>query len=353
MVRLNMDFIGPIGDDQGYILVIIDCFSRWIELYACDNATAQEAARCLLEHFGRYGAPAQILSDNGSHFVNETIKEFLTHVGTEHRLTVAYSKEENAIVERSNKEVNRHVRNLVFDRKIQSRWRQNLPFAMRIINAHPNQLTKVAPVHMLFGKALDLDRGIFNEMPSHLSEPTQPMSQHMSRMLKDQSVMIGIHQAKLKARDDSHLSPQSEDFTTFPDGQYVLLDPVGSPKNRLHARKLGPYLVLSHTDNTYTLQNLVTKREVRVNIHRMHPFYYDATRTDPQEVAAHDEEEFFVEAILSHKGDFHKKRELQFEVRWLGYTSDYDSWEPWKSLMHVDKLHEYLRSIGQEKHIPK
>ena len=93
MVRLNIDFVGPINteDDTGYILVVIDTFSKWVELYSCENATAAESANCLLQHFGRYGAPSQILSDNGSHFVNELITEFLALVGTEHKLTIAYS----------------------------------------------------------------------------------------------------------------------------------------------------------------------------------------------------------------------------------------------------------------------
>ena len=34
MVRLNIDFVGPIhpDDDSGYILVIIDTFSKWVTL---------------------------------------------------------------------------------------------------------------------------------------------------------------------------------------------------------------------------------------------------------------------------------------------------------------------------------
>ena len=51
----------------GYILTIIDPFTRCGELCLCD---AQEAARCLFEHFRRFRAPSQILSDRGSHFVN-------------------------------------------------------------------------------------------------------------------------------------------------------------------------------------------------------------------------------------------------------------------------------------------
>ena len=120
MVRLNIDFVGPINtdDDSGYILVIINTFSKWVERYPCKNTTAKAAAECLLQHFGRYEAPFQILSDNGSHFVNELITEFLALVGTEHVLTLAYPKEENTVVERANKEVYRHIRHVCFDRQL-------------------------------------------------------------------------------------------------------------------------------------------------------------------------------------------------------------------------------------------
>ena len=110
-----MDFIGPYPD-KGYILVIICTFTRWVELYPVSEATAKAACTALLKHFGRYGAPTGIRSDNGSHFVNTVIQQFLTAVGTQHNLTLAYSSEENALVERCNKEVNRHIRAFTFDK---------------------------------------------------------------------------------------------------------------------------------------------------------------------------------------------------------------------------------------------
>ena len=68
-----------------------------------------------LKHFGRFGASYQLRSDNGSHFIADLIREFLLLIGVKHCLTLAYSKEENAIVERYNKEINRHLRALTYD----------------------------------------------------------------------------------------------------------------------------------------------------------------------------------------------------------------------------------------------
>ena len=142
MVRLNIDFVGPFSDG-GYILTIIDTFTRWVELYVCESADAAEAARCLFEHFGRFGAPSQILSDRGSHFVNHVIMEFLSYVGIEHCLSIAYSKQENSLVERTNKEINRHTTSLFFDNLIKDNWRNAKPIVHRILNSTYSERTKI------------------------------------------------------------------------------------------------------------------------------------------------------------------------------------------------------------------
>jgi hypothetical protein len=80
---------------------------------------------------------------------------------------------------------------------------------------------------------------------------------------------------------------------------------------------------------------------------------FDPKKTDPQKVAAHDADEFHIEMILSHRGRFSNKRDLEFKVRWTGFDETYDTWEPWKSLKDVEQLHDYLRLIKLAHEIPK
>ena len=77
---MNIDYVGPFPD-KGYILVIIDAFSRWTEMFWCKDATAESAAESLLTHFSRFGSPNMIRSNRGSHFANDLIKEFLDLTG--------------------------------------------------------------------------------------------------------------------------------------------------------------------------------------------------------------------------------------------------------------------------------
>ena len=133
MECLNIDFIGPFPD-QGYILVKVDTFTCWVELYYTTDATALSAVECLLKHFGRFGAPHQLRSDNGPPFIADVIREFLHLIGVSHTLTLAYSEQENAIVGRYNKEINRHLRALTFENLSVTDYKKSLPFVQRILN---------------------------------------------------------------------------------------------------------------------------------------------------------------------------------------------------------------------------
>ena len=136
MERTLKHFLAQNDTCSRYILVVVCTFTRWVELYATIDATSQSTAESLLQHFGRFGGPRQLRSDRGPHFIAEVIEQFLTLLGVEHELTLAYSKEENAIVERFNKEINRHLRALTFDNLSSDNYKQSLPFVQRILNAN-------------------------------------------------------------------------------------------------------------------------------------------------------------------------------------------------------------------------
>jgi transposase InsO family protein len=139
MQVINIDTIGPLPkDEEGneHILVIIDCFTRWVELYPLKDVRALSAAKKLLEFAGRFGIPVKIRSDRGTQFVNEIIQELLSLIKCDHELTIAYSKEENGIVERVNQEVIRHLRDMLWDVRIFEHWSfACIPLIMRIINS--------------------------------------------------------------------------------------------------------------------------------------------------------------------------------------------------------------------------
>jgi len=77
----------------------------------------------------------------------------------EHKLTIAYSKEENATVERANQEVIRHLRTLLYNE-----WSfEELPLVQRIMNTLEKTATGVTPAEFILINSLRLTKSIFTE----------------------------------------------------------------------------------------------------------------------------------------------------------------------------------------------
>jgi transposase InsO family protein len=319
MEVLNIDAIGPVAkDDFGnkFILVVIDCFTRFVELYPVPDTAGLSAARALLQHIGRYGVPSRIRSDRGPQFVNGIIEELIKLFGSEHELTLAYSKQENAIVERANKEVMRHLRAIIFHDKVHTAWSMDqLPFVQRILNAEEKESTGVSPAELLFGNAVKLSRHLLlPESAVTDSAMGRNLSQRMSDMLKAQTRLIKVAQETQVALDSHHMSSFDPGFTEFPINSYVLYNHPEGRADKLSMTKRGPYRVVNIQGSQYTIQDLVSEKNFDTHISNLSPFNYDPNRTDPKDVALAEQQEFYVERILNHRGDKTRRKTMEFLV---------------------------------------
>ena len=160
MERIAIDTIGPIDEGKTkckFIIVIIDSFTRYTKLYPVQSTKSEDALPAILDWISQFGCPSEIVSDNGTQFVNQLIHEFTQAAGIEHATIHAYSHEENGIVERANKEVNRHLRAMTYDRKIRENWQLYLPLAQRILNTMTHTSLGVSPSMMLYGGLVNHD----------------------------------------------------------------------------------------------------------------------------------------------------------------------------------------------------
>jgi len=377
MDRWCVDALEVVETEDGYkfVLAFLDCFTRWVELYAIKSVGAEEAAECLINLIGRYGAPKELLSDRGSQFVNGIISSVLHAMGTSHSLTMAYSHEENGRIERANKEILRHLRAFVMHSKVADDWIKKLPFVQRIMNASVHTVTGFTPAAMLFGKAVDLNRSIF---PEGISKPSQDeqqsqlptmgvdvQSEFYSNWVDQRNRMqLEVLQASAELQQEElerHLqSVPLDKVTTFADGTWVLTLPRNNPLTgrRRSGDKLsgfweGPMKVVSHEGNAYTLHDTVEDKHVARHVTELKPFLYDPAHTSPEEVARIDRREFLIERFVAHRGDESRKGTLEFCTRWAGYPEEYDLWLPWSSVLHTEQLRRYLADKGLSRLLPR
>jgi transposase InsO family protein len=354
MDTLSMGITNDNGDS--YLLVLIDACSRWLEMYPIPDLSAEVAAMKLFEHFGRFGIPGQILSDNGSQFQNKLHDELHTLVGVDKLRTTPYSHEENGIVERANKEILRHVRSILFDKGIHKEWHLAIPIVQRILNSQQSSTTGCAPAELVLTNAPNLDQGIYMTPQPHNIDNDTLSAWHSKRIDLQQRVLTSVikHREELEAEK---LSAASTNPTAYAEGSYVLLRYPDEDIIKGHIGKLklplkGPMLVVKANRDQYTLQDITTGKNQEVHISRLHPFYYDDTKVDPADIARKDLDEEVVEAIVDNTT--HRcKSKMDFRVRWEGYDSSHDLWLPWRDLRDNPKLHKYLYDNGMSKLIPK
>ena len=74
-----MDFLGPLPvtkNNNSYILVMVDQFTKWVECIALPSQTAEVTAQAAVnEFFSRFGYPFQIFTDHGSNFESNLFKD--------------------------------------------------------------------------------------------------------------------------------------------------------------------------------------------------------------------------------------------------------------------------------------
>ena len=363
MEILHMDSLAMgIANEHGdtHLLVIIDSCSRWVELFPIPDLSAEVAAAKLVEHFGRFGQPAAIRSDNGTQFINQLHDELYKLTGIERIRTIPHSHEENGLVERANREILRHIRSILFDRGIHMEWNMAVPMVQRILNSQKSSVTGASPAELVLTNAINLDRCIYLDQPLTAIDNDTLSTWHSKRLSLQQRLLLTAQQ-NMQAMEAEKLAQTNGTPTEFAVDTYVLCSypnddsskSLGrNPLGKLKAPWKGPMLVVSALGDEYTLKDITTNKDYKVHISRIKPFYYDELQTNPFDVAAKDLDEEVVEAIVDHT-EHPQKSQMEFQVRWLGYDERHDSWLPWKALRDNTVLHKYLFDHGMAKLIPR
>jgi len=104
-----VDFIGPITLvarhlKAPYIITTKEYLKRWVEAAAVRNCMVETAARFIFKNIiSQFGFPKSLTSDQGTHFINETVKSLLERFMIQHHKRSLYHPQANDTVEVFNK----------------------------------------------------------------------------------------------------------------------------------------------------------------------------------------------------------------------------------------------------------
>lgn len=348
MQKICMDTNGPFPEDKygyNYILVITDSFSRWTEMYPLKTASAEEAVGKVIDFCARFQVPSHILTDNGKQFMNEFFDCLYKLSGIERMKTIPYSSKQNGLVERLNKEINRHLEAFCIHGDNRDSWSDYIPFIRRILNGSYHSSIGTTPASMIYGDRIDMDwvyapRELRNEelQGKGLNEYIKT-----SQEMQDEVIAkAALWQDALNDRNISNrrLKRINIPFQSFQLNDWVLMENRNNThglmkRAKLDTARLGPFKVIEIIgDDSYRIQAPNDKRSRIVRVDQLTPYIYDKATVDPEEIAISNSKDLFIiEAIEAYRPKIRSKKELEFKIRWKDYPDEQDkTWANFKDI---------------------
>ena len=152
--KWGIDYIGKIhphsSKGMAYIIVATEYLTKWTEAKAVKTNTAANAAIFMYENIIlRFGCPKILVSDRGTHFLNEMFQELTTRFDIDHRKTTLYHPQTNGQTERVNGTLVSILRKMVLDSKRD--WDVKLISALWAYRTTFKVTTQATPFSLVYG----------------------------------------------------------------------------------------------------------------------------------------------------------------------------------------------------------
>ncbi len=152
---LGVDIMGPMPrstQQNEYLLVFVDYYSRWVEIFPMRNAKAETVALVLRkEILTRWGVPDFILSDRGTQFVSSLFRELCQKWSIKPKLTTSYHPQTN-MTERVNRTLKCMISAYVDNNH--RKWDQYLPELRFAVNSAVQETIGMTPAELHLGRKL-------------------------------------------------------------------------------------------------------------------------------------------------------------------------------------------------------
>lgn len=269
--HISSDIVGPLprtSRNNVYILGIHCLFSGWIELFALEDQTALTVAKVLAEQYiTRWGLFETFLSDNGTNYTSELLKEFCKLLKIKKVTVGSYRPEANGLAERSHRVLEEYLRHYC---SADFEWDEALSYARIAMNSCPSTVSKFSPFFLMFNREFIPPKTLVQPPEQSYSEDDY-VQQFKDRMRAAYEVarknIIKRKQANLEYANKNRSLPD------FAIGDVVLLyDPtLRKSRSKIEASWIGPYKVTEKlSEVTYVIKK--NRKLLKVHANRLKAF---------------------------------------------------------------------------------
>jgi len=249
-----IDFLGPFpkssaGKLNEYLLVVVDHFSHWVELFPMRKAKAAKVVEKLEDEvFCRFGAPKTIICDNAKNFTAKLMRKLCDEWKITLRTTSAYHPQAN-----HSERVNRNLVSMI-SAYIKSNhyceWDRNIPKLALALRTMAHEITKVTPALLNLGReiALPIDRQLQNSLHAGQAN-AMDLAKELPSKLKEivEYVRISMEEGRKKQKQNYDKFHRHVEFNQG-DKVWVRNHPLSNAEERTMAklcpRWIGPYTII-------------------------------------------------------------------------------------------------------------
>ena len=151
--RVHADLFGPLKtSDSGkkFILCMTDALTKYVELVPLPNKEADTVANAIFDKwYCRFGAPLDIITDQGKEFCAKLSNELFKRLGTNHFTTSPHHPQCNSQAEVANKTIAKYLASFCDDSTLD--WELYLAPLMFSYNTSFHRSVKNTPFYLTFG----------------------------------------------------------------------------------------------------------------------------------------------------------------------------------------------------------
>lgn len=267
--RIYLDLVGPLSKDSDnykYILTLQCDLSKYVEAYPLRNKDTFSVATAFINNFVlRYGIPRNIISDRGTEFISNVMKEMCKILKINQISSMAYHHQTIGSLENTHKHLMSFLR-IQTDNEPHN-WSAWLPYWCFAFNTTVHTSTTYTPYELVFGKICNLPSNLTSDVKP-LYNPENYPQQLKYRLQKSQydarQNLISSKQIR-KCKYDSYTNP-----ITYNTGDMILLKNEQNV-NKLDPLYVGPYKVIEDCNTNLKIQ--YKNKELIVHKNRTRPYY--------------------------------------------------------------------------------
>ena len=293
--KIAMDIVGPLPRSRSgnrYILVICDYCTRFPEAIPLRTIDALTVAEELMKFFCRFGIPREILTDQGSNFQSQLLRELYRLLHVEALRTSPYHPQSDGLVERFNQTLKAMLKKSACEEG--KDWDRLIPYLLFAYREVPQESLGFSPFEMVYGRDLRGPLDVLRETwvsdgrsGENVISYVLLVRERMERMWEEAKENLQVAAAKQKTWYDRSARERS-----FQPGEEVLvLLPTAASK--LTAQWQGPYQVVKPVGKVNYLIHMHDRRKKQrvFHVNMLQKWYLPNCSGFFTEVASNDMEE--------------------------------------------------------------